>query len=282
MHDLTRHRRGAARWPRVLTLAVAATLVLAACAQAPMPPAPPAPPWRALGEPAVLLVGERHDADAHQALQRHIVEDLVGRGRLAALVLEMADAGRSTQGLAPQADEAAVQRALAWNDAGWPWARYGPVVMAAVRAGVPVLGGNLPRERMRETMRDASLDQRLDEASLQAQRQAVRDGHCGLLPEAQIAPMTRIQIARDLSMARTVEDARRDGRTVVLVTGAFHARRDLGVPRHARAPQAMQVLLLRSADVAPAASLAAAADLELVTPALPPRDDCAPLRQRSG
>ena len=81
-----------------------------------------------------LLLGEQHDAPAHQQLQRQAVQWLAARGELAALALEMAEQGRSTAGLPRDASEADVQHALAWRDAGWPWKTYRLVVMAAVRA----------------------------------------------------------------------------------------------------------------------------------------------------
>ena len=179
-----------------------------------------------------LLLGEQHDAPAHQQLQRQAVQWLAARGALAAMALEMAEQGRSTAGLPRDASEADVQRALAWRDAGWPWQTYRPVVMAAVRAGVPVLGANLPAARQREAMRDAALDARLPPAALAEQQQRMRDGHCGLLPESQIGPMTRVQIARDIAMADTVRAARQPGRTVLLVAGNGHMHRALGVPLH--------------------------------------------------
>jgi uncharacterized iron-regulated protein len=223
-----------------------------------------------------LLLGEQHDAEDHQRIERDVVAMFAARGTLAALALEMAEQGRSTRGLAPDATEAAVQTALAWNDKGWPWRRYGPTVMAAVRAGVPVLGANLPRERMRTSMQDAALDNRLDAANLARQRDAIRDGHCGLLPEQQISPMTRIQIARDETMARTIADARQAGKTVVLVAGGGHVLRDRGVPRHLPPDLNAKVLLMRAG---PAQGEAPAADLIEETPALPPIDHCASLRK---
>lgn len=191
----------------------------------------------ALGAPAadpvdVLLLGEQHDAAAHPALQRDWIERLAGQGRLAALAVEMADRGRTTSGLVPHASEAEVRQALQWQEQAWPWDRYGPVVMAAVRAGRPVLGANLPREAMRPAMRDAALDAAVDPPTLQAQSEAIRTGHCGLLPEAQVRPMTRVHIARDLAMAQTLQAAAVPGQTVVLVAGSGHVDPRLGVPRH--------------------------------------------------
>jgi len=235
-----------------------------------------------------LLLGEQHDAPAHQQLQRQAVQWLAARGALAALALEMAEQGRSTAGLPRDASEADVQHALAWRDAGWPWKTYRPVVMAAVRAGVPVLGANLPAARQREAMRDAALDARLPPAALAEQQQRVRDGHCGLLPESQIGPMTRVQIARDIAMADTVRAARQPGRTVLLVAGNGHVHRALGVPLHlppdlttkvlsAQSGQAQAAIDSEVTDTLPAHT--SGADLLWPTPPVPPRDYCAELRR---
>ena len=235
-----------------------------------------------------LLLGEQHDAPAHQQLQRQTVQWLAARGALAALALEMAEQGRSTAGLPRDASEADVQHALAWRDAGWPWKTYRPVVMAAVRAGVPVLGANLPAARQREAMRDAALDARLPPAALAEQQQRVRDGHCGLLPESQIGPMTRVQIARDIAMADTVRAARQPGRTVLLVAGNGHVHRALGVPLHlppdlttkvlsAQSGQAQAAIDSEVTDTLPAHT--SGADLLWPTPPVPPRDYCAELRR---
>jgi uncharacterized iron-regulated protein len=182
--------------------------------------------------PDVLLLGEQHDAAAHQDLQRRIVESLAGRGRLAALALEMAEQGASTAGLGADAPEQAVRDALRWDDAAWPWRSYGPAVMSAVRSGAPVVGANLPRRQMREAMADARLDGLLPPPALHSQQLAIREGHCGLLPETQLMPMTRVQIARDRAMAQAVMDALAPGRTVVLIAGGGHVDPALGVPRH--------------------------------------------------
>ncbi len=227
-HDTTRPPCAApACLARALRLGAALTTALSLAACASLPPAVDA----ALPADALLL-GEQHDAPRHQHLHRETVQALAARGQLAALALEMADQGAGTRGLPAGADEAAVRQALRWNEAAWPWAAYGPAVMAAVRAGVPVLGANLPRGDMRAAMLDASLDQRLPPQALARQREAIRIGHCDLMPAAQLAPMARIQIARDRAMADTVSGAAQAGRTVVLVAGHAHVDAEVGVPLH--------------------------------------------------
>jgi len=209
----------------VLTVLFLAT----ACAQR---PAQPTLPLAALLPADAVLLGEQHDAPDHQNLAYQAVQALHAQPGLAALVLEMAEAGHSTQGVSPQATPEQVRAALQWSPAAWPWATYEPVVMAAVRAGVPVLGANLPRERMRAAMADPTLDTTLPAAALERQREAVRDGHCGLLPPGQIAPMTRVQVARDRAMAQTLAAAAQPGRTVVLLAGSAHVDAETGIPRH--------------------------------------------------
>jgi uncharacterized iron-regulated protein len=227
----------------------------------------------------VLLIGERHDAPEHHALERSAVEMLSARGHLAALLVEMAEEGRDTSGLDAAASESQVRAALNWDETAWPWSAHGPVVMAAVRAGVPVAGANLPRARMRDAMADVSLDAQLPAAVLRTQQDAVRDGHCGLLPEARIVPMTRVQIARDRAMAQAVVKARRPGRTVLLVTGAAHADRQQGVPQHLPVDVTVRSLRLLAASDANGDVLSTTRyDATWRTPPRPEKDFCAELR----
>jgi uncharacterized iron-regulated protein len=214
-----------------------AVLLLAGCAAS-------TPQLPDLAGADAVLLGEQHDAEAHRELQHRWVAGLAARGTLGALALEMAERGTSTAGLARGASEAQVQGALRWNTEAWPWDRYRPAIMEAVRAGAPVLGANLPRAQQLQAMRDASLDLLLPGPALKAQQQAIRLGHCELLPESQVTPMTRIQIARDQAMAQTIAAAVAPGKVVLLLAGAGHVQADVGVPLHLPASVAVRPLVL--------------------------------------
>ena len=222
----------------------------------------------------VLLLGEQHDAKEHQQIHQQVIALLAQRGMLAAVALEMADAGVSTSNLQLNATEQEAKTALKWNDNAWPWAAYGPAVMAAVRAGVPVLGANLPREQMRPKMSDSALDGQLPGPALKAQQQLIRTGHCNLLPESQIIPMTRIQIARDISMANTLTKVALPAKVVVLLSGSAHTDRLLGVPQHLPTGLRVKAVRLRAGD-AQEGDKAEAFDAVWATPALPEKDYCA-------
>lgn len=265
----------ALRFP-TLTLGVA---VLSACtALVPSADAPVDRRVAVLLPVDALLVGEQHDASEHQAIERQTVEALAQRGRLAALAIEMAEEGNSTAHLPADATESQVQTALSWNDKGWPWATYAPVVMAAVRAGVPVAGANLQRAHMKDAMADVSLDAQLSDDARAAQRDAVRAGHCNLLPESQIIPMTRIQIGRDRAMAQAIVKLKQPGKTVLLVSGAGHSNKLLGVPQQLPTDVSVKVVRLRAG---PPDAGDDAFDIVWATPALPEKDYCAGVKRSS-
>ena len=270
-------------WARACAPAWLSLVLLALPGCALQPPSTPADSaWQAELErwPAsdALLLGEQHDAPEHQRWEADSVRWLAERGRLAALVIEMAEAGTGTDGLPPDANAAQVYAALRWNEAAWPWERYRAVIMAAVAAGVPVRGGNLPRSRMRAAMQDEALDRHLPPAALALQRNAIEEGHCGLLPADRVMPMVRIQLARDASMTQVVQQARQEGRTVLLAAGWGHVRRDLGVPTWLPANFNAKVAIAQAGQAR--AAIESEANYIHPTPALAPRDHCAELRAR--
>jgi uncharacterized iron-regulated protein len=257
-----------------------AALSLVACAAPPHPPpAHDAFNYSAQLEqvlPAdVLILGEQHDVAHHQRIHLAVVQRLAESHRLGALALEMANSGRSTEGLSAQASEADVRAALQWQDNAWPWAAYGPAVMAAVRAGVVVTGANLPIARLKAAMADATLDARLPGPALKTQQQAIRIGHCHLLPESQIGPMTRVQIARDISMAKTVTSLAQPGKIVLLLAGNGHADQALGVPLHLPHSLTTKTVLLNANQAQAAIHSIAMFSQTWATDAAPPTDYCA-------
>ena len=184
----------------------------------------------------MLLLGEQHDAPSHPRLHAQAVRDLIAQRRLTALVLEMSDAPARTSSLSPDATEAQVQTALHWKPAAWPWAHYQGAVMAAVRAGVPVVGGNLPKASMAQAMQSTDYDRLFSPALWQRHLDHIRTGHCNMLPATQLAPMARVQVARDVQIASSIVSEmaapNAQGKTVLLIAGSGHVDTQLAVPFH--------------------------------------------------
>jgi len=231
----------------------------------------------------VLVFGEQHDQVDQQRQVADAVATLAARGQLRAVVLEMADRGVDTRALPRGADDAAARDALAWQqERGWPWVQYGPVVMAAVRAGVPVWGGNLPRAEMRAAMANTSLDAAVTPEIADKLTAAIRDGHCGLLSEEMAPGMRRIQIARDRSMAGVVRDRLAEGQGgVVLLTGAQHASRDRGVPWQLVKPDVVSATAIRVVLFEPGSD-GLVADERRVAAVTQTPDQCEALKAKMG
>lgn len=228
--------------------------------------------------PAILLLGEQHDAPEHQQWERETLQTLARQGRLAAVVLEMAHAGRDTRALQANPSEADVQAALQWDAAGWPWERYAPVVMAAVQAGIPVYGGNLPRADMRTVMQQAQWDIHLPATAWERQRDAIRIGHCDLLPDAQLTPMARIQLAKDERLGHTAKALLEPGKTVLLIAGRGHVLRGVGIPTWLPPHVSTGVAVAQAEGAEPTRT--SDRDWLIHTPAVAPQDHCAELQTR--
>ncbi|MBU2294763.1 MAG: ChaN family lipoprotein [Gammaproteobacteria bacterium] len=230
-----------------------------------------------------VLVGERHDNPDHHALQLWLLRALAAQRPQGSLLLEMLTPDQQVKvdqvraaiatGQAPQD----MLDALAWQP-GWAWSLYGPLVQHALRQPYPLLAANLERREIMQIYTQvpqlqgqASTAQPVREALLKQ----IRQSHCNLLPESQLPAMLAVQQQRDRRMAEALIAAPEPS---LLFAGAFHARRELGVPLHLQdlgAAKGVQVLIL--AEVGSQIT-AASADFVWYTPAQPEQDHCAKLR----
>lgn len=237
--------------------------------------------WRtqmiSLPAPSVILFGEQHDAPEHQELVRINVERLISANQLSALALEMVEEGLSTEGIDAHSDETTVRNTLKWNEAGWPWQRYGPLVMQAVRTGVPVVGANLPRAEMHAVMQDETWDQKVPQAILVHTQDSMVTDHCGLLPASQAPAMARIQIARNDRMALTVNRLRQKDKTVFLLAGSEHVKKDRGIPIMMTTEASAHVQVVWMQATMNEIKEPLLADVVWQTPPIPFKDYCAEL-----
>ncbi|MGC7839877.1 ChaN family lipoprotein [Pseudomonas wayambapalatensis] len=235
---------------------------------------------RALSDVPRILVGEKHDNPDHHALQRWLLQALQAVRPQGSVVLEMLQPAQQ-----PLIDK--VQRqaqlpsdlptALDWQK-GWDWQMYAPIVREALKGPGVLLAGDLSPEAMREAYRRQPVLTGVRSNAPQVKAallEQVREGHCGLLPESQLPAMLVIQQQRDRHMAERLLAA---PQPALLLAGAYHARKDLGVPLHLADLQAQgetRVLLLAEVGQKVEAGMA---DYVWYTAALPEQDYCAQLR----
>lgn len=201
-----------------------------------------------------LLLGEVHDNAAGHALRLHWLQQL---GNTGARVLAMEQLDQDRQDAldravriwqassAPERSVRAVAEAAGFDFKGWKWNLYEPVLNWALDHEWPIAATNLSRQRMGALMQasgEASPEpQQWSGAQRQTLLQEVREGHCNLLPEDQVARMASAQRARDATMAQVLVQWHHDtGLPVVFFAGNGHLRNDLAVPvwLHQLDPQA--------------------------------------------
>lgn len=261
----------------------------------------------AVAEAPYVLLGEKHDNADHHRIQARIVAAMVSRGRAPAVVFEMLAEDQVTaladHLTARPGDAAGIGEAVGWAETGWPdWSLYEPIAAAALAAGGPILAGSLSRPNIRAIAREGiaslgaervaalGLDRTLEPELAARLRQDIVESHCSQLPETMVGPMAATQTVKDAQMADALRHGsglagRRNG--AVLIAGAGHARRDLGVPwylrRTAREDRIVSVGIIEvAADATDPAAYASHFDSDYLpfdfvwfTPRVDEKDPCA-------
>ena len=246
-----------------------------------------------------LILGEKHDNPDHHALQLAFVNLLLDNNKLMQLVFEMMSTDSQT--LLDQIQQQRFDNSndlktyLNWDEEGWQWEFYGPLIEAGYEAEVALAAGNITNARMSEVYGLESLPAEfdvLDESTIEQLHKDIDESHCGLLPESQFPAMVRVQQARDFSMASRMQ-AQDTNSAVVLITGNYHARQDLGVPNYLVARHTNlsmeDIISIGFMEVQPGENNpesylqqygeVAAYDYIWFTPAVSEEDYCASLRQ---
>lgn len=231
-----------------------------------------------------VIVGEQHDNPDHHVLQLWLLRALASQRPQGSLLLEMLVAQQQLRidtvrrQLRSQGWPEDLPAALAWQP-GWDWALYGPIVRFALAQPYPLLAANLDTREVRRiyaqppVLSGAHANSQAVKDLLQAQ---IRDAHCGLLPESQVPAMLAVQQQRDRRMAERLVAA---PAPALFFAGAYHARKDVGVPVHLvdiGAAQGTAVLIFAQQGSPVAAE---SADYVWYTPRMPDQDYCAPLRK---
>lgn len=188
-----------------------------------------------------VLLGEKHDSEAHHARQLDVLQALAARGVQPALALEQFDAQHQVALSAAQkagtTDAQALADAGQLNRAGWRWPMYQALIAYAAQHQWPLVAANLSRTQARDIAL-GKLQAQLPAADA-AQRALLEhdvvQGHCGQRPEsARLGAIVQAQRARDVQMAQALDAV---AGPVVLIAGAGHVRTDRAVPRYLLEPR---------------------------------------------
>lgn len=190
-----------------------------------------------------LLLGEKHTNHHHHIGQARIIQQWLPAEQNPALVLEMLEIDTWPHSGKVWADRSELTEQLELLAKDWDWEIYQPVIELAIMEKLPIFPANLSRKTLSARYADgSSCELMLGEKSMQicdtinqekrsAINQLIFDAHCGYVPNDKLAPLVNTQIAKDAAFALSMVNAG-EHRRAVLITGAVHARKDIGVPVH--------------------------------------------------
>ena len=188
-----------------------------------------------------VLLGEKHDSEAHHARQLDVLQALAQRGVQAALALEQFDARH--QGALSAAQQAGSVDANALADAGqldragWRWPMYQALITFAAQRQWPLVAANLSRAQARDIALGKVQPQLpvASAAQLALLEDDVVQGHCVQRPApARLSAIVQAQRARDVQMAQALDSV---AGPVVFIAGAGHVRTDRAVPVYLQEPR---------------------------------------------
>lgn len=250
-----------------------------------------------------LLLGEKHDNPDHHRLQLFVLDALLQQGGVGVVAFEML-----TSDSQDRLDTIHEQRLatldelkdyLQWDEAGWDWSFYGPLLQRSYAARVALRAANINDSAMLQVYGgepDPVLSNVLTAIVVEKLHVDIDESHCGMLPESQFPAMVRVQQSRDNQMANALSAGSEQsvGNTInVLIAGNYHVRADLGVPNYLRNLQpdltARDIVTISFSEVDASATDPAeylqqfsdirAYDFIWFTPAISDEDYCASMRQ---
>lgn len=205
---------------------------------------------KAVSQATYVLLGETHTNPDHHLLQARLIAQIVKGGRRPAVVMEMIPRGLQTvldSHLEDKpGDAAGLSAVLKWEERGWPdWKIYEPITQTALDAGLRLVAGDLDKQLIREVAargaaalddalaKQIGLDRALEPELETALTKELKKSHCNLQPDRALAPMVKVQRARDGAFAEAmIANAGPDG--AILIAGGGHVRNDWAVPRSLR------------------------------------------------
>lgn len=192
-------------------------------------------------ESEYILLGETHDNRRHHAIQAQVIDSLHEAQSTASVSFEMIN---DAQGEALRAREISTPdeliEVLRGIEDKWPYTRdYRTVFESVLRAGFALRAANLRLDTIRriarqgETALPHNIQAHLKQAQFSAQQQRAQlddivSAHCDMLPANATQPMVTVQRVRDAVMSLSMLES--PAQVKVLIAGAGHVRKDIGVP----------------------------------------------------
>ena len=233
-----------------------------------------------------LLLGEQHDHPDHHQLQLWVLQQLAAEQRLGAVAMEMLNTEQQVA-LDAQLTQGAqsTPAALNWPERGWLFANYQAQVQFALDHASRVVAADFSDSEKTALRQNTGSVTEYSAEHTGYLAELIVKSHCGMFTAERAKPAARMQIARDQQMAKQILANTQTDKVNVLIAGAQHARKDLGVPLWLGEQPVLSILMVSVADstdpkdylpkaLAAESPASAIADLIWFVPAIPAVDYC--------
>lgn len=193
-----------------------------------------------------VLFGEVHDNPLHHDLRSRlglssyasIVNEQLRGDKAAAIEAYRKENGRNYH----EGDLDKFKAAVDWQNGGWQTYSYDTLLMAELKAQVPIYAGDVAKDVMKSAaergasavgeagLKTLALDTPLGDKLDAAMLDELYQGHCEMMPRAELANMAFAQRLRDATLADAVLSAIKNSQSTILLAGNEHVRKDRGVP----------------------------------------------------
>lgn len=190
----------------------------------------------------ILLLGETHTNPDHHSGQADIIHQWMPADRKVALVMEMLTYEQWQPYTNTHMRTEELKKKLEELAGVWKWHLYQPLVQLKQDHQLPMIGANLTREqrsqyasndRCKMSREETTLDfcELMNDSQQAVVKQLIYDAHCNYLPYEHTGSLMNTQIAKDASFALSLGNVAATHKAV-LIAGAIHVRKDIGVPVH--------------------------------------------------
>ena len=102
-----------------------------------------------------VLIGEKHDNEDHHRLELQLLESLLNKPHTHVVFEMLTDKQQNNIALLTSDDSKdQIRTKLAWNDKGWPWKDYAPLIQNSLKKGASISAGNIHRATINQIYRD--------------------------------------------------------------------------------------------------------------------------------
>ena len=185
-----------------------------------------------LAQNKYILLGEQHDNGFHHEAKIEIFEYF--KDKNITIATEHLDFEKE---IVWQKESKQALSNADFDFKGWQWPIHKPLYDWLNQNKIHVVGANLSNKHLKAIIQNDNFDnfqQLIDKFALENNEEEILENeliqnHCGFIKKSQTSTLKKMQLSKDIMMAKTVMKFKNDN--IFLIAGNNHIRKDFAIPR---------------------------------------------------